>query len=601
MTDDCNSSVGNSSPSVGMVKKRYTTTPGAASATTIRSNTTATPAKSNVKLTSTTTKSDTTNVVIVGMGDMAYGLCRLYQNHNYVADESNAYKLYVTKPGLDENSDEDDIEVEELFHDTNVPILRNTKLALMNATIVILAIPAGKPLREFMDEYGSNLADDNMNNVVLVDVANPDSIHDADLPTILESSIVSSSVKGLRYVKAFNDNGAVDLLLHDEDYAISSSKKLMVTSMCGKDMKSVKVVESFAKQGLGFDIIKIVPYNRKTYKSMSANQNAIGKDYLYSIYITLFIFALTWIYAIMRYNVHKGYEWFHLPIQVTNKAVCWTALYNFALCQVPGIIGRFYNMYVGKMHMKPNWLITGFHIRKPLGIISLWLLGIHILMSMLLFNPKYYGKFFIDPEASSSKLNRMGEASFFFAIFGSGLYAIMGVCSLPSVGNNLTRKAWEFVYGPIAWFALCFGTAHVLIMGVKGWVVKKNVWPGDMPPITMISVLLPMLVLFMKLVQFIVCRVVAHLRKQEDSKMQLRQYKKNDDYTNTEDNTGDDGIPESAMITPSKALTKSTTIDFSDSGSGESTMIVDTQMMLNDNVHQLDMEADNDEDTNYSA
>ena len=596
MTDDCNSSVGNSSPSIGVVKKRHPTTPAAGSVLSTRS-TAYTPAKSNVTMKTDTTK----NVVIVGMGDMAYGLCRLYQNHNYVADESSAYKLYVTKPGLDEDFNKDDIEIEEIFHDTNVPILRNTKVALMNATIVILAIPAGKALREFMDEYGSTLADDNMYNVVLVDVANPDSIHDADLPTILESSIVSSSVKGLRYVKAFNDNGAVDLLLHDEDYVISSSKKVMVTSMCGKDMRAVKIVESFAKQGLGFDIIKIVPYNCKNYKSMSANQNAIGKDYLYSIYITLVIFALTWIYAIMRYNVHKGYEWFHLPIQVTNKAVCWTALYNFALCQVPGIIGRCYNLYVGKMHMKPNWLIAGFHIRKPLGVISLWLLGIHITMSMLLFNPKYYGKFFIDPEASSSKLNRIGEASFFFAIFGAGLYAIMGVCSLPSVGNNLTRKAWEFVYGPIAWFALAFGTLHVLIMGVKGWVVKKNVWPGDMPPITMISVLLPMLVLFMKLVQFLVCRFVAHLRKQEDSKSQLRQYKKNDDYTNTEDNTGYGDIPESTMVTPSKALTKSTTIDLSDSGSGESTMFVDTQMMVTANDHLNDIESDDDEDTNYSA
>ena len=83
--------------------------------------------------------------------------------------------------------------------------------------------------------------------------------------------------------------------------------------------------------------------------------------------------------------------------------------------------------------------------------------------------------------------------------------------------------------------------------------------------------------------------------------MQLRQYKKNDDYTNTEDNTGDGDIAESTMVSPSKAFTKSTTVDLSDSGSGESTMIVDTQMMMVDNDHLNDIEADDDEDTNYSA
>merc|ERR1711862_31566 len=71
----------------------------------------------------------------------------------------------------------------------------------------------------------------------------------------------------------------------------------------------------------------------------------------------------------------------------------------------------------------------------------------------------------------------------------------------------MTNKQWKLVYGPIAWIALAFGTIHVLIMGVKGWPTTHK-WPGGMPPITMTSVLIPMLTIFLKLVQMIFCYMV---------------------------------------------------------------------------------------------
>lgn len=58
-------------------------------------------------------------------------------------------------------------------------------------------------------------------------------------------------------------------------------------------------------------------------------------------------------------------------------------------------------------------------------------------------NPAYYGKFYIDPTLPSSKMNVMGETSFFFAIVGSMLYSIVGVASLPSVGANMNSAQWQ--------------------------------------------------------------------------------------------------------------------------------------------------------------
>lgn len=193
-------------------------------------------------------------------------------------------------------------------------------------------------------------------------------------------------------------------------------------------------------------------------------------------------------------------------MQVTNKAICWTAITGFSLSQLPGVFARLSNAIFGNtLRNKPTWLLRFLEIRKYLGLVSLWFLAIHIIMSMILFNPGYYGKFFLSKDGTS-KLNSIGENSFLFATLGTALYMILGICSLPSVGAEMTSKQWQIVYGPMAWMALAFGTIHVLIMGVKGWNDQEG-WPGNLPPITLTSTMVPLFVMLLKLVQMVVSRV----------------------------------------------------------------------------------------------
>ena len=63
-------------------------------------------------------------------------------------------------------------------------------------------------------------------------------------------------------------------------------------------------------------------------------------------------------------------------------------------------------------------LLFSLRIRKHLGVLSLYYLMVHVLMSLLIFNPSYYGKFFLDPAATSSKFTAKAEISFFFGIVG---------------------------------------------------------------------------------------------------------------------------------------------------------------------------------------
>ena len=90
-------------------------------------------------------------------------------------------------------------------------------------------------------------------------------------------------------------------------------------------------------------------------------------------------------------------------------------------------------------------------------------------------------------------------ATFLFEILGFSFYAIVGIASLPSVGSAMTKAQWDLVMGPLVWAALAFGTTHVMIMGVEGWNDQEK-WPGNMPPITLLSSVVPLFVMFLKFV-----------------------------------------------------------------------------------------------------
>lgn len=121
--------------------------------------------------------------------------------------------------------------------------------------------------------------------------------------------------------------------------------------------------------------------------------------------------------------------------------------------------------YRDTLKTKPTWLRICLAVRKHVGLLSLWFLVMHIIGSCMFFNQAYLKKFFVDPKAYSSKLNWMGEVSFACGVWGTGLYIILGVCSLPSVASAMTNKQWGFVFGPIAWIALCLGFVHTIVQG----------------------------------------------------------------------------------------------------------------------------------------
>jgi Ferric reductase like transmembrane component len=187
-----------------------------------------------------------------------------------------------------------------------------------------------------------------------------------------------------------------------------------------------------------------------------------------------------------------------------NKGLAWTALTGMALCQLPGILAHMHNLYYGdSLHTKPKYLRRFLAMRKHLGLISFFFLIVHIFMSTLLFGPNYYGALFEEPKNPMSKMSLNGELAYMLGTFAAAFYCILAICSLPAVAELMTNRQWQFVYGPVAQFGLFCATFHVISQGIGVSWNKKATWPWGMPPISLMSTVLPMFIMALKICQVV--------------------------------------------------------------------------------------------------
>lgn len=245
-----------------------------------------------------------THAVIIGTGDQALGLCSFFMKNNGGASGNS---LLVTKKNLDPAKEG------TFLHNTNVPLANFTE-AINYADIVILAIPA-QALRVFLPENYSLLKDK-----ILVDATNS-SIRGEDLKELVH-------VTDVRWVKAFNDVGAIDGMVNK-----ATSKDKIASKMCSPYPDALKVVKNFAEESLGFDV-KVVPYER--YDDIAMHQNSLGFEWLVAGGYMFFWFCVFQFYNIMRHHVHKGYEYYNLPLFSTNKIIAWLTLHGMTSAQIPG-------------------------------------------------------------------------------------------------------------------------------------------------------------------------------------------------------------------------------------------------------------------------
>ncbi len=195
----------------------------------------------------------------------------------------------------------------------------------------------------------------------------------------------------------------------------------------------------------------------------------------YSYKNVLFVFLISLLYSILRYNIVKGVEWIHLPLYVFNKSISLSAVILIAL-----------SVYAGRKSADEQYKTRAMRF----GWIGFQLIIVHVFMSFALLSEQYYGKFY-----TSEALNLTGELSLLFGILAFVLLIIYSINAAlvrygvdpfhPGINNAFLRSSAIFLIA-----------AHLFVMGFKGWL-DVSAWPGNLLPISLIAFIIILITILM--------------------------------------------------------------------------------------------------------
>jgi hypothetical protein len=176
-------------------------------------------------------------------------------------------------------------------------------------------------------------------------------------------------------------------------------------------------------------------------------------------------------YSILRYHIFGPVPWKDLSFFILNKGICLSAfillIMNFSLGPAKNI----------GWPIPEGWL----NARMAIGITSFLLVLVHVLMSMLLFSPAIYGKFYDE----NTTLTLAAGLSMFTGIVA---FVVLWGYNLAFKTNLREDKAFiGFITSRkfLLW-AMLLGAAHLFFMGYSGWL-KPAGWHGGLPPISLVA------------------------------------------------------------------------------------------------------------------
>lgn len=173
-------------------------------------------------------------------------------------------------------------------------------------------------------------------------------------------------------------------------------------------------------------------------------------------------------YATLRYNICKGVPWADWPTYTLNKVFAVASLLLLLVAVI-------------------RWRVnSGASCSRVLSA-SVGLATMHVILSLVLISPAYYAKFFED-----DKLTLSAGLSMLLGVIAATMMVRRGgrtttVAPIAERGNSKRVRS-------VALVALLV-SLHVLLQGFWGWF-SPGQWPGGLPPITLISFVLGLSVLF---------------------------------------------------------------------------------------------------------
>ena len=193
------------------------------------------------------------------------------------------------------------------------------------------------------------------------------------------------------------------------------------------------------------------------------------------------VFGGSGAYAILRYPIAGDVAWEHFPLFIMNKATAMAAVV-FVACSY--LVGPVLTMHNHDVKLK---LV----VVKFCGLMGFSLALVHAFFAVMLMNPAYFAKYFLD----DGRMNVTGELGMAAGVLALWALAFPAITTLPMMAKELGGVRWKRNQR-MGYVCLLLVALHLAVLGLKGWLTPAT-WPWWIPPISLVAfgaALLPLLV-----------------------------------------------------------------------------------------------------------
>ncbi|NXN07699.1 STEA4 Metalloreductase, partial [Indicator maculatus] len=342
---------------------------------------------------------------------------------------------------------------------------------------------------------------------VLVDISN-----NLKLDQYPESNAqhLAQLLPAAKVVKAFNTVSAWAL----QSGTLDASRQVFV---CGDDMEAKQMVMDLVR-ALG-----LTPLDQGSLLAAREIENyplQLFPMWRFPIFLSLGLTIFFFLYClaldiIYPYVYQKKDLSFLIAISIPNKVCPVLALVLLGLVYVPGVLAAILQLWRGTKYRRfPGWLDRWMLCRKQLGLVALAFASVHVLYTLV--TPiRSYVKWRTSSQVVSQALSNtteplnttnawLSDSYLALGILGFFLFVLLGITSLPSVSNSVNWREFRFVQSKLGYLTLVLCTAHTLVYGGK-WFLVPSSYKWYLPPIYMLSLIIPCAVLVVKFVLILPC------------------------------------------------------------------------------------------------
>ncbi|KAG9469272.1 hypothetical protein GDO78_020907 [Eleutherodactylus coqui] len=377
--------------------------------------------------------------------------------------------------------------------------LSHTEAAKKSA-IIVIAIH-----REHYD-FLTDLADV-LKGKVLVDISN-----NLKMNQYPESNAeyLAGLLPGCKVVKAFNTVSAWAL----QSGTLDASRQVLV---CGNDAEAKEAVMEIARS------LGLTPLDQGTLLAAKEIENyplQLFPMWRMPCYVCAVLTVLIFLYCLVievfyPAATRKEDTSYLIVITIPNRVFPIVSLILLAIVYLAGLIAAIIQLYRGTKYSRfPDWLDKWMLCRKQLGLLALAYAFLHAIYTLVMPIRYYVRWAWSNYQMTQLKSNETYPLSNYYAwlsdtyvalgILGFFFFVVVGITSLPSVGNAVNWREFNFVQSKLGYLTLVLSTAHTLVYGGDRFIYP-TFYRWYLPPSFVLSLIIPCAVLALKFILIMPC------------------------------------------------------------------------------------------------